>query len=73
MPADNVQPKRPKPGTVTSRQIEVRVCKACGYAMNDTGLCSDICDLDGTPHPPEQIITAVYIRTDVFIGDKTNV
>ena len=59
---------RPVKGTVTTRTFEIPVCRECGYAIDDTGLCSDKCSCDGGNH--SKVILAQYERTDKFLGDK---
>ena len=72
---ENDKPKRPEPGKVTTREIRVKVCKSCGYAVDDTGLCSGDCDFDAEHHAgemtrPGTYFHAVYERTDKFIRDE---
>jgi hypothetical protein len=65
-----MRPARPAAGQQTTREIRVQICSGCGYAMDDTGLCSDHCDLDGEHHNTGDSFTAVYTRTDVFLRDE---
>lgn len=66
---------RPEPGTKTTREIRVCICKSCGYTVSDNGLCDGECKNDADHHRgeltrPVTYFHAVYERTDVFLRDE---
>lgn len=61
---------RPTPGTVTRREISVKVCTHCRCVIDDTGLCDYSCDLDGEPRGPRDFFLAIYDRVDTFLRDE---
>lgn len=65
-----VKPPRPKTGQVTTREIRVKVCTHCHFAMDDCGLCSYDCEVDAEPRTSNDFFYAVYRRTDEFLRDE---
>jgi hypothetical protein len=63
---------RPRPdiGATTSGEIRIEVCLACGFAMDDTGLCSDTCGYDGDVRPKGKVLYAIYQRTEVLVREE---
>lgn len=57
-------------GSVTTKTLKIRVCKQCGYGIDDTGLCSNECAMDGEPRRKGTYLIATYERRDTFLGDE---
>lgn len=66
-------PRRPRPevGSVTTKIVDLRVCKACGCLVGDTGMCGWECLYDGdhAMEPDTTWFIARYEVTEKFLGD----
>ena len=60
---------RPEPGAVFESEVRIRICRHCGYRLDEGGLCHYECPHDGE-RGDDDTITAVYKRTDVFLRDE---
>lgn len=65
-----VKRERPATGTKTCHEVKVKVCTGCHCVIDDGGLCSFECDLDGEHGNPATYFFAVYQRTDEFLRDE---
>ena len=61
---------RPEPGSVTIREVKLRICAFCGSSVTETGLCSHECPFDGEPRTHRDYFYAVYERTEKFLRDE---
>jgi hypothetical protein len=58
-------------GTSTTRQVNVRICKACNSVIGDTGMCSFECPEDcQVKRKPGTVIVRTYTRVDTMIAEK---
>lgn len=58
-------------GESTTRQVAVKICKACNAVIGDTGMCSYECPNDcEVRRKPGTVIVRTYTRVDTLIEEK---
>ncbi len=61
---------KPKVGDVTTTTRKVSVCVECGYQMDECGMCSYECGLDGDSHPAGKTIVRTYRVVSTLLSEE---